>query len=77
MKIINSMRSFKDGELAMENQSFRHCDMIFLSISMFEYESKAILKASAGRHPCCICQKEFSKHMRIANQVSIGVKNQI
>src|ERR1700735_1193773 len=74
MKFMNSVHSFSDGGCAVENQSFGHCDMIFLSISMIGYESKAILKPSAGIDPCCICQKEFSRQMRIANHVAIRNK---
>jgi hypothetical protein len=77
MSFLNVVHSAGGGDFLMVNQSFVSWDMKCLSIFAVEYKSKAIMKPSLALDPCCACQKEFSKHRRIAGHVAVKNINQI
>jgi len=66
MAFINWVHSAADGIFRIVNQSLAPCDIKCLSISIVEYKLKAIWKPSLAVDPCCVCQKEFSRQIRIA-----------
>ena len=44
---------------------------------MAKYEFQALRKPSSRVDPCCVCQKEFSKQIRIAVNVVVRNKNKM